>query len=72
MDYYIVISSVTMAQRLQKVLSENGIRSTMVHTPKKIADGGCSYSLIVRENNLNAALKLAAVNAIKVRKTISV
>ena len=69
MDYYIVLSSVTMAQRLKSVLAENGIKSTMVHTPKKIADGGCGYSLIVSEKNFAASLRLAEINAVKIRKT---
>ena len=69
-NYYIVLSSVTVAQRLQKVLQNQGIRSTMVHTPKKIADGGCGYSLIVSEAVLSKSLRLAAKNDIKIKKTV--
>lgn len=68
--YYIVLSSITAAQRLQRSLSENGIKNTMIHTPKRIADGGCGYSIIVSEGSLAAALKIAEKNAVKVKKTV--
>ena len=69
-EYYIVLSSVTVAQRLQRALTENGIRTTMVHTPKSIADGGCGYSLIVKECFLGKALKIAESNAVKIKRTV--
>lgn len=70
MKYYIVLSSVTVAQRLQKALQDNGIRTTMVHTPKTITDGGCGYSLIVDSGNLDRALKVADTNAVKIKKVV--
>lgn len=70
MKYYIVLSSVTVAQRLQRALLDNGIRTTMVHTPKAITDGGCGYSLIIDGNNLGRALKIAETNAVKIKKTV--
>ena len=69
-EYYIVLSSVTLAQRLQRALAENGIRTTMVHTPKSIAEGGCGYSLIVKESFLGNALKIAEINAVRIKKTV--
>ncbi len=67
-DYYIVLSSVTSAQRLQKLLETRGIRSYFVHTPKAIADGGCGYSVIVSERYLKEALDSANEYGIAVRK----
>ena len=69
-EYYIVLSSVTVAQRLQRALTEGGIRTTMVHTPKSISEGGCGYSLTVKEKDLGRALRIAEINAVKIRKTV--
>jgi len=57
--YYLVISSVTTAQRYNKILFEYRIKSSFVHTPLTISRGGCSYSIIIDSKNLTGALRAA-------------
>lgn len=68
-EYYLVFSSATSAQRLSKLLSAEGIKSNMVHTPKAVSDGGCGYSLIIQERHLYKSVHLAEEYGIKIRKT---
>lgn len=68
-EYYLVFSSATSAQRLSRLLSAEGIKSSMVHTPKAISDGGCGYSLVISERHLYKAVRTAEEYGIKIRKT---
>ena len=68
-EYYLVFSSATSAQRLSKLLSVKGIKSSMVHTPKAVSDGGCGYSLIIQERYLYKSVHLAEEYGIKIKKT---
>ena len=43
--YYITFRSVTYAQRGEKVLTEAGVRCTLLRTPKWMEVQGCGYSL---------------------------
>ena len=43
--YYITFRSVTYAQRGEKVLSDAGVRCTLLRTPKWMEAQGCGYSL---------------------------
>lgn len=44
-----VVSSITTAQRLQKLLQARRIPHRMLRTPQGISGGGCSYSLCVED-----------------------
>lgn len=68
-EYYLVFSSATSAQRLSKLLAGEGIKATMIHTPKSVSDGGCGYSLVIQENHLYKAVTLAEKYGIKIKKT---
>ncbi len=63
--YYLVVSSVTTAQRLQRLLRKRGMEAGMVHTPQNLSEKGCSYSVIVRD--CKAALKIAEEAGLAVR-----
>lgn len=65
--YYVVLSSVTTAQRFNKILTQNAIKSGFVHTPRRISAGGCSYSMIVNGKQLADAIRLAGENRIVIK-----
>ncbi|MDP4132542.1 MAG: DUF3343 domain-containing protein [Bacillota bacterium] len=58
----VVLSSITTAERIKKVLATENIKSEIVQTPKIISEGGCGYSLrlspIYEENVILAAKQL--------------
>ncbi len=65
--YYLVVSSVTTAQRLQKLCQRQGISLSVVHTPQDLSQKGCSYSLIVSERDYSRVCNLSETNKIPVR-----
>lgn len=67
--YYLVFSSATSAQRLSGLLSSEGIKNNMIHTPKTVAEGGCGYSLVISEKYLYKSVRLAEEYGIKIKKT---
>ena len=68
MDYYLCIySSVTLATRVRKQLSKDGEYVGMLHTPKAISKGGCSYALRFKKNKLAAAKKVSEQLGIKIK-----
>ena len=64
----IVLSSVTGAQRLKKLLAAGNIRAEIIQTPKSISDGGCSYSLRLSDSHLQDVLSLTSALHISVKK----
>ncbi len=67
--YYLVVSSVTTAQRLQKLCQKQGISLSVVHTPQDLSQKGCSYSLIVSERDYGRVHDLAKEFHIPIRDT---
>ena len=65
--YYLVVSSVTTAQRLQKLCQKQGISLSVVHTPQDLSEKGCSYSLIVSERDYKRVNDLSEINRIPIR-----
>lgn len=55
--YYITFRSVTYAQRGEQVLNRAGIRCMIHRTPKWMEEQGCGYSLRLRTDSANVALK---------------
>lgn len=43
--YYITFRSVTHAQRAEQILQKQGIRCSLLRTPKWMESQGCGYSL---------------------------
>ncbi len=65
----ITVGSVTTAARLEKYLRKRmGIRSSVVHTPSEINNGGCSYSLRIDEKFLDIVKTAISEAGIRVRK----
>lgn len=50
---YIVFSSVTLANRIKNKFSDRKNKIRIIHTPKKISQGGCSYSIVATEDKLS-------------------
>ena len=66
---YIVTGSVTSAVRLGKALERyTPFFARVVHTPASLSGGGCSYSLVIKEEALEAVKKIAEENGIKIKK----
>lgn len=65
----IVLRSVTYAYKAQRLLERMRIRSYIIRTPEEYAPTGCSYSLSVAENGVQAA-ELLRQNGIQVLKLV--
>lgn len=64
----VVLSSLTSAQRLKKLLSAKNISSEIIQTPKHLSEGGCSYSLRFNESHLKEVSSLASGLHITLKK----
>mgnify|MGYP000953086851 CR=1 FL=1 len=65
---YATVGSVTTAARLAKKLSAHGdLRTSVVHTPPEINDGGCSYSVRTSLRDPAAIREIAAEYGIQIR-----
>ncbi len=64
--YYVVFNSVTLATRVKNYFKYTGERVRLVHTPKTISRGGCSYSLIVEKHLVPKVMEVALDYGIKV------
>jgi hypothetical protein len=54
--YYLVCKSLTYAQRAEAVLRAAGVRCTLLRSPRKISETGCSQSLRIPDKQLTQAL----------------
>lgn len=66
--YYITFRSVTYAQRGEKVLNRNGIRCTLLRTPRWMEEQGCGYALKVWTRDATAAVELLRENSVPLRR----
>ena len=46
--YFITFRSVTLAQRGERVLEEEGMRAALIRTPRWMEEKGCGYCLRLR------------------------
>lgn len=66
MKYYLaVFSSITFANRIKKKLENYPGFIALMHTPSKLSEKGCSYSLRFKENLLNEVI--SAANEMNIR-----
>lgn len=66
--YFITFRSVTHAQRGEQVLQKNGIRCTLLRTPKWMESKGCGYSLRVWTMDPGGAADLLRRSGVPMRK----
>lgn len=67
MYYLIVYSSITFANRIKKHFMYDGDYVAVLHTPKEISAGGCSYSVRVKPAKLKQVLDVSKEFGFKVR-----
>lgn len=53
----VVLISATSAERIKRYLASKKIASEIVQTPKSISNGGCGYSLRIKEIYKNDVLE---------------
>ncbi len=63
----IVLSSLTSAQRLKRILLSKKIPSEIIQTPKVISSGGCSYSLKIKSEDTDLILPLVKEAGINIK-----
>ena len=66
--YYVTFRSVTHGQRGEKLLKQQGIRCTLLRTPKWMEEQGCGYSLRLRAKDLQMALEMLRREEVPFRK----
>lgn len=67
-DILAVTGSVTAATRLLRELERHGcINSRVVHTPTVLSNGGCSYSVRIGEECMQALNESAKIRRIKIK-----
>ena len=66
--YFITFRSVTFAQRAEKLLNHQGIRVSMMRTPRWMEEQGCGYALKLWTNGIRTAVRLLRENKIQLRK----
>lgn len=47
------VSSVTTANRIKKIMEAKGVSITVRQTPKHLSTGGCGYSVVFSDRDLN-------------------
>ena len=66
--YYITFRSVTFAQRGERILQEEGIRCTLLRTPRWMEQQGCGYCLRLWTKEANPAIRLLESHQIPYRR----
>ena len=66
--YFITFRSVTYAQRAEKLLTQRGIRVSLMRTPRWMEEQGCGYSLRLRHQDALQGTKVLKENRIAYRK----
>lgn len=65
---YITFRSVTYAQRGERALQNEGIRCTLLRTPKWMEVQGCGYSLRLRTQDVKPGLEALQRSGVPMRK----
>ena len=66
--YYITFRSVTFAQRGEKLMQKEGIRCSLLRTPKWMESQGCGYSLQLWTRDPAPGVELLRSNGVPFRK----
>lgn len=66
--YFITFRSVTFAQRGEQLLQKNGIRCTLLRTPKWMEIQGCGYSLRIWTEHVETGVELLRKANVPLRK----
>lgn len=66
--YYITFRSVTYAQRGEQILQKEGIRCTLLRTPRWMEERGCGYCLRLWTENPGPAVQVLRKAQVTLRK----
>lgn len=66
--YYITFRSVTFAQRGERALQKEGLRCTLLRTPKWMEQQGCGYCLRLWTKDIGPALQILKRDQVPLRK----
>ena len=66
--YYVTFRSVTFAQRAEQLLQKNGIRSTLLRTPRWMEAQGCGYSLRLWTHDIRTPVDLLRRNQVNFQR----
>ncbi len=66
--YFITFRSVTYAQRAEKLLNRQGIRVSLMRTPRWMEEQGCGYALKLWNHDILQVVNLLRENKIQLRK----
>ncbi len=67
-QYMISFRSVTYAQRGERSLTRGGFSCTVSRTPKWMEQQGCGYGVLLRTENIHAAMEILLREGIAWRK----
>ena len=67
-QYYITFRSVTYAQRGERVLNRENLRSTLIRTPRWMEEQGCGYALKLWTKDVIPAVELLRENQVPLRR----
>lgn len=66
---YMITGSVTSAKRLANNIEKYSKHfADVVHTPSALSDGGCSYSVKIKNEDYEKAKEIAEKSGIKIKK----
>jgi hypothetical protein len=64
----VVVGPITTTSRLEKKLSQySRISTRIIHTPDELGNGGCSYSIRTKGENLPIVLEIAKKYNVKIK-----
>ena len=66
--YYITFRSVTFAQQGERLLTKEGIRCSLLRTPRWMEERGCGYCLRLWTSDVQPALTLLRNHQVPLRK----
>lgn len=66
--YYVTFRSVTYAQRGEQILQREGIRCTLLRTPRWMEERGCGYCLRLWTDRIQPALQTLRRAQVPMRK----
>ena len=68
MDFYLAVySSITLANRVKSYVSKDGEYLAVIHTPRSISNGGCSYSLRFKKHKLSTIKQASELLGVKIK-----
>ena len=68
MEYYLAVySSVTLANRVKQYMSQYREYAKVIHAPKHLTKGGCSYALRFKKDKLSVITQISEHLGIKIK-----